>query len=337
MVEELKKAVAHLSEEESKLLLLRILNGVDVLEKQQFVNRIQNVQQALLHKFDDQPKQQATSCHTAHFTFSRSASGTLSRALKQMHKDSEEKVISFADLFSIGPIEDLQKQNGFVKRYNWLQDKLHHECEELDNFFNHYTEALLALKRISETISVVIWCGDNAHEQTGLAYLLYLLRDSKNNIYIMNTTELYHTVNPLESLEEIKHTGQIPVEAYKVFNEQRIGINPLTERQREEYELVWEGLTTTNGVLRIMEDGRICTVAEDYYDAAIIEAARKLQSAAGRESLPSARLIGEVVGHINQYIGDSYLEYRLRYLIEKGVFEIASEDTGMRYYKIKLC
>jgi hypothetical protein len=34
-----------------------------------------------------------------------------------------------------------------------------------------------------------------------------------------------------------------------------------------------------------------------------------------------ARLVGEVYRHIFQYIGDSFLEYRVRKLIEKGIFE----------------
>jgi hypothetical protein len=36
----------------------------------------------------------------------------------------------------------------------------------------------------------------------------------------------------------------------------------------------------------------------------------------------SARLVGEVYGHILQYIGDRFLEYRVRKLIKNGIFEM---------------
>lgn len=52
--------------------------------------------------------------------------------------------------------------------------------------------------------------------------------------------------------------------------------------------------------------------------------------------IKSARLIGEVTGHLNQYIGDQFIEYRLRNLIEQGIFEYEGSLAGMRYYNIRL-
>lgn len=37
--------------------------------------------------------------------------------------------------------------------------------------------------------------------------------------------------------------------------------------------------------------------------------------------MKSARLIGDILGHIEQHVGDSFLEFRLKKLIEAGVFE----------------
>ncbi|CEG27120.1 DUF3658 domain-containing protein [Bacillus sp. B-jedd] len=50
----------------------------------------------------------------------------------------------------------------------------------------------------------------------------------------------------------------------------------------------------------------------------------------------SARLVGEVYGHIFQYIGDSFIEYRVRKLIEAGIFEYKGSLEAMRCYSIKL-
>lgn len=44
----------------------------------------------------------------------------------------------------------------------------------------------------------------------------------------------------------------------------------------------------------------------------------------------------DVFGHLEQYVGDEFLEYRLRRLIEKGIFEMEGSLKAMRCYSIKL-
>ncbi len=52
--------------------------------------------------------------------------------------------------------------------------------------------------------------------------------------------------------------------------------------------------------------------------------------------MKSARLIGEVIGYLDQYIGDEYFEYRVRHLIMNGVFEIEGIPKAMWFYSVKL-
>ena len=52
--------------------------------------------------------------------------------------------------------------------------------------------------------------------------------------------------------------------------------------------------------------------------------------------MKSALLIGEVMGYLNQYIGDQFFEYRVRYLIVNGIFEIEGVPKAMRYYSVKI-
>lgn len=47
-------------------------------------------------------------------------------------------------------------------------------------------------------------------------------------------------------------------------------------------------------------------------------------------------LIGEIIGHLNQKIGDEYFEYRLIQLVLNGVFEIEGVPKAMRFYSVKL-
>ncbi|TGN32044.1 hypothetical protein E4L99_16000 [Lysinibacillus sp. S2017] len=48
------------------------------------------------------------------------------------------------------------------------------------------------------------------------------------------------------------------------------------------------------------------------------------------------RIIGEVMGHLNQYIGDQFIQYRVIRLIMNGVLDMEGVPTAMRYYSIKI-
>lgn len=45
----------------------------------------------------------------------------------------------------------------------------------------------------------------------------------------------------------------------------------LSQEQIQGFIQEWEKCSQSNGVLRILVDGKIITVSEDYYDAAILE------------------------------------------------------------------
>ena len=89
--------------------------------------------------------------------------------------------------------------------------------------------------------------------------------------------------------------------------------------------------------LRIWKNGRIQSVPEDYYDQYIIQRAKYLHRKPELNGLmKSARLIGDVLGHLEQYVGDSFVEYRLRMLIDAGVFEWEGSLRAMRFYSVRL-
>lgn len=49
--------------------------------------------------------------------------------------------------------------------------------------------------------------------------------------------------------------------------------------------------------------------------------------------MKSVRLIGEVLGHLEQYVGDAFMEYRLKKLIEAGIFEYEGNFEEMEVEK----
>ncbi|WP_018665416.1 DUF3658 domain-containing protein [Heyndrickxia acidiproducens] len=99
----------------------------------------------------------------------------------------------------------------------------------------------------------------------------------------------------------------------------------------------WLSLMDKHENLRIWQNGKILSVPEDYYDEFIINKAKKLHSIRRKkEFIIAPRIIGEVLGYLEQYVGDSFIEYRIRKLIEAGVFEAKGSLEAMRLYRVRL-
>ena len=200
-----------------------------------------------------------------------------------------------------------------------------------------FLQTINEINSISEDVPITIWTGENSHEQTGLRFVLHLLKERKNKINVINTTKLFAKHFDKPGIKFIPlHSGEISPEKLKVIYEDEQD-QYLSREERWHYELEWLNLSESREALRIWKDGKIKCVPEDFFDLFIIDNAKKLhRRLKSKEFMKSARLIGEVLGHLEQYVGDGFLEYRLRTLIEKGVFEFEGSLKAMRFYSVKL-
>ncbi|GGG12692.1 DUF3658 domain-containing protein [Paenibacillus aceti] len=147
-----------------------------------------------------------------------------------------------------------------------------------------------------------------------------------------------------------RHSGEIPTEKLReliIHPEEKAQLST-DDIQRLQQE--WQSLTEPKpkpepesesaqiGTLRIWQDNSIVEVPANYYDQYLLDTLDRLRppaSAGNAEFLKSARLIGEVIGYCDQYIGDSYFEYRLRELIYSGILEIQGIPAGMRFFSVR--
>lgn len=272
-----------------------------------------------------------------HIVLGAAASGSLKVALKKLKRDKKERVISFWDIFSIGPVWQLHEEIGIHSRFQWVEKCLSDEFGEYPKYTQGFEKTLAQIRSIPDGEHVVIWACNNAHEQTGLRYVVYLLQGKNIDITVINTTEEYEKLFPVKKVKyTLLHSGEIPPEKLQHIYVQGSG-RLLTDHDREEYEKEWLSLSESDEALRIWRNGRIISVPEDFYDEFIINKAKKLSgNRKAMEFMKSARVIGEVLGHLDQYVEDSFLEYRIRKLIEAGVFEVEGSLEAMRFYSIRL-
>lgn len=344
-IEELKKAIKELPEDEAKTLLFHallkaeLLTGTDDSETQ-FIREMKRISNSLFERTrnrSDMIKEDTN--QLIHILFGDSPAGSLKVALKEMGLVEKEKVISFWDIFSIGPVWRLDEKLGQEERFEFVKNVMNDEYDDFQDYQRGFYDSINLLNSISEDVPIQIWVAENAHEQTGLRYVLHLLKDKKNDIKVINTTKMYS--EHVKRTNTVLHTGEIMPEELQVIYKQSYSYSPLTAQERKQLEEEWSALMETKETLRIWRDGQIMSISEDYYDEYMIDLAKRLQIELKHvqepeEFIKSARLIGEVIGHLDQYIGDKFFEYRLRKLIGKDIFEMEGNLKAMRYYSVRL-
>ncbi|WP_428910436.1 DUF1835 domain-containing protein [Niallia sp. Krafla_26] len=273
-----------------------------------------------------------------HIIFGESASGSLKFALREMGLDRKDRVISFWDIFSIGPIRQLHEEEGMQSRFEWIKRNMSNEYDsDYTDYTNKFERVLKQINAIPEGEHVTIWAFENAHEQTGLQFVVYLLKEKNVDISLINTTIEHEKLFRVKSVKySLLHTGEILPEKLKIIYEQSQG-KLFTDHDREDLEKDWLSLADSQATLRIWRNGTVQSVPEEYYDEVIVKRAKKLKGKQKtNDFMKSARLIGEVLGYLDQYVGDAFLEYRLKSLIGKKVFESEGSLEAMRFYRVRL-
>lgn len=332
VIDKIKNVVEDMYEEEAKHLLQSILIQLNVLEENYSEDTIKNLM--------DIPKQLTSntsykrkvkeSSHI-HIAFDDSTAGCLKHMLGQEER-LKERVVAFSEFFSIGPINKLHMNEGQLARQKWLVNNLTaYENYFEDEYLPRFLETMEELHAIPSETPITIWKANNAHEHVGLCFVMEQLQDKKN-IRVINTSEASKEIFKKEYA--IRGTGELSPDSLALLQKSFAEFPYVTEEKRMEYEYEWDKLSNSTEFLRVWKENEVHSVQEDYFDQFMIECAKSV--GADREFLKAPRVIGEALGLVEQSVGDTFLEYRLKKLIKKEVFEFEGSLNEMRFYSVKL-
>jgi Protein of unknown function/Domain of unknown function (DUF1835) len=273
-----------------------------------------------------------------HLVFSQSVSGCLKITLSNLRLRNTHKVHALWDVFSAGPIRDLHCKKGIEERFQWKHKYLINELNHFEECEKNYYETLKHLDSIPNGEPITIWAGENGLEQTGLRYAALLMKERKDiDLFVINTTMKYIKLFKQPKLFYIPYfSGEIPPEKMAAIYDHSKHDPPLTDHERDDLYREWHKISESNQTLRLWRNGRLNGVSEDYYDEFILDTAKSILTKNNNEFIKAGRVIGEVLGHIDQKIGDGFLEWRLRMLIGTGVLEAEGTFTSMRDYRVRL-
>lgn len=338
MLKHLPKTIEHLTEEEAKEVLFNTLTQLHSLKthfnKETFTS-LTNIPRELIQQYIQ--KTDITKSKHVHIIFGDSAAGSLKYALKEANIQ-EEHVLLFSDAFSVGPLFHLDQVVGQVARQQWLQEKLPIEGYLYEEYLQEMKVTFEKLYAIPSHIPITIWTGNNAYEHVGLTFVLFLLKEATHDIYVMNTADGFDKLFRTPNLDyKVRHTAELAPNRLMAIREVYKKQSPLTKEERQVLENEWRALRENYEVLRIWENNRVVSVSEDYIDDFIVQCAKSLETDGFTgQCYKASRLVGEVLGHFEQYIGDAFIEFRLKTLIKKGIFHMTGSLHSMRSYSVKL-
>ncbi|AJD89654.1 hypothetical protein JMA_03370 [Jeotgalibacillus malaysiensis] len=266
-----------------------------------------------------------------HIIFGAAAAGSLKQGLKR------PVMISFWDIFSIGPVWKLHEEAGVEFRLEWMKKVTSGLYDDYPDYQKRFRKSVEKVRGIPAGEHVTIWTAENAHEQTGLRYVMYLLKDKDIDISVINTTSAHQALFDTPKVRyTLRHTGEIiPEKLLEIYNRGPSVL--LTDHDRERLEQEWLAQSESKERLRVWRNSDVREVPENDLDPFFIKYAKRLHQEEGKQTFfPSARLIGEIIGHVDQHTGDAFLEYRLKQLIGEGVFEYEGNLENMRFYHIRL-
>lgn len=231
---------------------------------------------------------------------------------------------NFSDVYCIGyalnigkincEIDSTTRKKLFSDMEN-INDNL--STEDIDNFFiNQMQEIETFNQKVKDDHNVVIWISNESHTLCGLAFICDYLRKSDCNICTVTVPKKiinWSCVSPHDYDKYIKNKIKL--------NKSDILINGD----------LWRKLKIENSELRVLEDGKLISVSEDYYDNIIFN------------TIPDTKItIGELIDCIinknKLSVFTNYLYLRILKMKDKKLIEITdnerSEKPFMKIIKI---
>lgn len=257
MIKELRSFINQLSESEAKTILLQTMVRLKMIQEsnesqKQMIDDLYSWNNEIV-KFHQNKRTVEREYSTVHIVCGESPAGSLRVGLER-----ENKIIGFPDFFAVGPIWELDKEVGRKRRYEWLRDHLNYPDDFIEEEYeSRFSKALKEVDTIPEHIPIVIWTAENANEQTGIRYLLYLLKEKMNDVFFINTTIAFQELfNTSEFQYFYFHTGEVEPEKLNTIYQNKL-TKPLTIEEGTQLKNEWIDLSTTKGVVRIWKITRL--------------------------------------------------------------------------------
>lgn len=259
--------------------------------------------------------------------FGESEAGSM-RIAKDMQEDSDpEKVICLGFMLDVGDIRervDSQYRKDLIysmyAQDQWGTDEeLNSECGKLGNV---YCSELKRLQQyLAEGAAVRIWYSNAPYSVCGFYHLCSILQNCENDITVVKLPE--YEVRQNNTIVSYSHWGEV---APEVFVQYMSYEKRLSKIELKMYAWNWSELQEDNSPLRVVVNGRVLGVSEDFYDFLIW---KRITAKPEKE----ASVIGDILGNNPLGVGDWWYAQRIDCLIGQGKIKVV-EDSEKKYARV---
>lgn len=267
-----------------------------------------------------------------HIVFGNAATGSLKHAFRKQN----HKIIGFPIDFSVGPITNIHKMSGETRYFTWLKSSFRPDLGDFVGDQTAYHQSLQKLLEIEDGEQVTIWTCENATEQIGLRICCYLLKDKEVELSVVNTFTAMHDYMKYKDVQmDILRTAEC--HAGQLIHFYKHSTYLISAELKSDYVQEGERLLSRESIVRSWQRGKIIDDIETKDDAFILECVTRLHHEMPNLKYINAPIvIGEVLGNSTHSLSDSWIEYRIRSLIDSDRLCYEGNLRLMRMYKVKM-
>ena len=240
------------------------------------------------------------------------------------------EVFEIKDEWGVGPLKDLDTDEGWAVRQNWWREMLAGSPygEKLVGTFDDRETVKLIKEKLDadETLEAWIWMGQNQHDVTGYYWLMPQLKAYQGRVMI-----LY-----LNNLPFINEKGQLfyPWSVHDILPKEAVKAKKLARQiTLSEFEVdpdEWKKLSDENATVRILEGGKkIVAKEESFYDSEVLKNITP-------DWQKATRVLSNTLHRMKIKTGDVFLMWRMKQLISTGKIEtMGNMDGGWKEFDVR--
>jgi len=255
----------------------------------------------------------------------------LIREVIKLDESLSGNVIQIKDDFAVGPLINVETEEGWNSRVSWWRDLLKNSPYENDpqTFFDD-RETVKKLEEQLDTdleVQVWIWMGQNQHDVCGYYWFIQFFKEYQGRVQVIYLNNLPF-INEKGQLFYPSWIGEIqPKELLKAKRLAR----PITMSEFEVDPDEWKKLCAENSAVRMLEGGKkIISKDETFYDSEIL---KNLTN----EWQKATRVMTNTLHRMKIKTGDVFIMWRMKELIAQGRIEVLGDiNKSWKEFDIKL-
>lgn len=265
-----------------------------------------------------------------HIVFQQADVAVLQKAIK-LDESLAGEIFEIKDEFAVGPLENIDTEEGWKTRENWWRELLTASPypDDLAGSFDDRRTVTELKRRLDgdENKEAWLWMGQNQHDVCGYYWLISQLTKYQQRIMILYLNNLpfinekgsifypatLHEIEPKEFLKAKKLCRKITLSEFEVDPDE------------------WNKLALENAMVRILEGGKkIVSKGEDFYDEDVLNGLTN-------EWQKGRRAMHNILSKMKIKTGDVFLLWRMQKLVQEGRLEINGDTSkDWKDFEVKL-